>query len=238
MEKIFKKVNYSDYAGKFDESFMERMHTSHESIDVETMRANLYGFTFTEDYKVMKIPDEFSMDYWRDLEFKEFEEITANSDDVFDSNPIPFDVFEKGCEQYSPYNIESDDLYDEDCIEDLESIDCFDDSDCYCVSAQEQLLVDAINSTGDGKTPETALCVIDVFQEYEYIERMIRFMGKTVVKQSLFPGGIDCLELEDKDGNIEKIYFDVKRRFEVGYFRHRSSDPYIFIENDIPSDNK
>ena len=63
MEKIFKKVNYSDYAGKFDESIMERIHTSHESIDVETMRANLYGFTFTEDYKAMKIPDEFSMDY-------------------------------------------------------------------------------------------------------------------------------------------------------------------------------
>lgn len=33
---------------------------------------------------------------------------------------------------------------------------------------QERLLMEAIDSTGDGKSPETSLCVIDVHQEYEY----------------------------------------------------------------------
>ena len=27
---------------------------------------------------------------------------------------------------------------------------------------------------------------------------------------------IDCLELKDYDGRIEKVYFDISRRFEVG----------------------
>ena len=28
---------------------------------------------------------------------------------------------------------------------------------------------------------------------------------------------VDCLELKDYDGRIEKVYFDISRRFEVGY---------------------
>ena len=54
-----KKVNYADYEGKYDENIKEMMKTAPEEIDVETMRANLYGFTFTEDYADCKIPDEF-----------------------------------------------------------------------------------------------------------------------------------------------------------------------------------
>ena len=88
---------------------------------------------------------------------------------------------------------------------------------CYFfVSPQEELLLEAIDSTGDGKTPQTALCVIDVFQEYEYIDRVVEYCDKQVVEQSV-RDGIDCLKLKSFDGSIVKLYFDVKRRFEVGY---------------------
>jgi hypothetical protein len=147
---MMKKVNYSEYEGKYDESIKERLEKDPEIVDVETMRAFLYGYTFTKEYAKGEIPDEFSMDYW---------------------------------EEFSP---------------------------------QEKLILEAIDSTGDGKTPETALCVIDVHQEYEYIQRVVRLSVLQLVRQSVM-NGVDCLELKDYDGRIEKVYFDISRRFEVGY---------------------
>ena len=97
-----------------------------------------------------------------------------------------------------------------------------DDSPYYDVSPQEKLILEAIDSTGDGKTPETALCVIDVHQEYEYIQRVVRLSVLQLVKQSV-KNGIDCLVLEDYDGRIEKIYFDISRRFEVGYLNQSTT---------------
>ena len=38
---IIKKVNYSDYKDKYDESIKTQLETSPESIDIETMRENL-----------------------------------------------------------------------------------------------------------------------------------------------------------------------------------------------------
>lgn len=181
-----KKVNYADYEGKYDENIKEMMKTAPEEIDVETMRANLYGFTFTQDYADLKIPDEFSMDYWQDYN------IESNFGDMDDLDLSPIDE-------------ETDILYPEDA-----------EGPYYFVSPQEELLLKAIDSTGDGKTPQTALCVIDVFQEYEYINRVVEYCDKQVVEQSV-RDGIDCLKLKSFDGSIVKLYFDVKRRFEVGY---------------------
>ena len=59
MEKQFNKVNYSEYEGKYDEQIKEKMANAPKSINIETMRANLYGYTFTKEYADGKIPDEF-----------------------------------------------------------------------------------------------------------------------------------------------------------------------------------
>ena len=174
------KVNYSDYKDKYDENIIEIMKSSPESIDVETMRENLYGYTFTKGYAEGVIPDGLMMDYW--------EEYHTNKD----LDNLDFIGNQGLIEQ----DLRDDDYFD--------------------VSPQERLILEAIDSTGDGKTPQTALCVIDVHQEYEYIARVIRYFGLQLVKQSV-ANGIDCLELKDCDGHIEKVYFDMKRRFEVGY---------------------
>lgn len=180
MNDTIKKVNFSDYIDKYDENFKTKMETSPESIDIENMRTNLYGYTFTKEYADGKLADELSMDYWED------------------------------------YHLEKDDL-DLDFWEDPDSctIDAMYD-EYFDVSPQERLILQAIDSTGDGKTPETALCVIDVCQEYEYIKRADRFMGLQLVQQSVV-NGIDCLEFKDHRGDIEKVYFDISRRFEVGF---------------------
>ena len=187
MEKTFKKVNYSEYEGKYDEHMKERMEKEPESIDIETMRANLYGYTFTKEYADGEIPDELSMDYWEEYSFEN--ELIDDSVKTYQDSMLH--------EMEQP-------LHEEDL------------SPYFDVSPQEELLLKAIDSTGDGKTPETALWVIDVHQEYEYIHRVVRLSVLRLVKQSV-KDGVDCLELEDFDGSIEKVFFDISRRFEVGY---------------------
>ena len=183
--KVLKKVNYSEYEGKYNKSIKERLDKDPENVDVEMMRANLYGYTYTKEYAVGKIPNEFSMDYWEERH----EEIGLEN--------LNFEDFEM------PDNLDS-------LLEDM------DDSPYFDVSPQEKLILETIDSTGDGKTPETALCVIDVHQEYEYIQRVVRLSVLQLVKQSV-RNGIDCLELKNYDGRIEKVYFDISRRFDVGY---------------------
>ena len=187
MEKQFNKVNYSEYEGKYDEHLKEKMAKEPESIDIETMRANLYGYTFTKEYADGEIPDEFSMDYWEEYHFE---------NDLIDE-PIEIDLDSMLLEMEQPLG-----------KEDL--------SPYFDVSPQEELILKAIDSTGDGKTPETALCVIDVHQEYEYIQRVVRLFVSRLVEQSVV-NGIDCLTFENNRGGIEKVYFDISRRFEVGY---------------------
>ena len=187
MEKQFNKVNYSEYEGKYDEHMKEKMAKEPESIDIETMRANLYGYTFTKEYVDGEIPDEFSMDYWEEYHFE---------NDLIDE-PIEIDLDSMLHEMELPLREK-------------------DPSPYFDVSPQEELLLKAIDSTGDGKTPETALCVIDVHQEYEYIQRVVRLFVSRLVEQSVV-NGIDCLTFENNRGEIEKVYFDISRRFEVGY---------------------
>lgn len=187
MEKQFNKVNYSEYEGKYDEHLKEKMAKAPESIDIETMRANLYGYTFTKEYADGEIPDELSMDYWEEYHFE---------NDLIDK-PIEIDLDSMLHEMEQPLREK-------------------DPSPYFDVSPQEELLLKAIDSTGDGKTSETALCVIDVHQEYEYIQRVVRLFVLRLVEQSVV-NGIDCLTFENNRGGIEKVYFDISRRFEVGY---------------------
>ena len=81
---------------------------------------------------------------------------------------------------------------------------------------QERRLLEAIDITGDGMSRETALCVTDVGQEYEYIHRVSPYNFLEVVRQSV-EDGIDCLEFESNIYGVERLYFDIRRRFDVGY---------------------
>ena len=187
MEKQFDKVNYSEYEGKYDERIIEKLEKSPESIDIETMRANLYGYTFTKHYAEGVIPDELSMDYWEEYHFK----------NNLHDNSVNLDVMALIHDYETSIKDGTEKIY-------------------WHVSPQEKLILKAIDSTGDGKTEKTALCIINVHQEYEYLKRVIKYNGMCIVKQCV-SNGIDCLVLKDEDGTIEMVYFDISRRFEVGY---------------------
>ena len=64
--EMIKKLDYSEYEGRYDESVNDELTTSPENLSIETMREYLYGYTFTDDYVNGVFPDEMSMDYWRD----------------------------------------------------------------------------------------------------------------------------------------------------------------------------
>ncbi|MCQ2259107.1 MAG: DUF4919 domain-containing protein [Bacteroidaceae bacterium] len=165
MRKI-DKIDYSKYKDSYDEKVNEQLHHAPSDIELESMRAYIYGYTFTEGYAKGVFPDEMSMDYWSE----QLDELGEETE---------FDLYE---------------------VE----------------TKQERKLLEAIDSTGDGKTPETALCVISVGQEYEYLQRVFPYSILTVKQQS-FSNGIDCLEFEENAFGVERIFFDISRRFEVGY---------------------
>ena len=193
MEKKMKKVDYSEYKGLYDEGFKDVLLKSPVDVDLESTRAFLYGYTFTDNYAKCIIPDELSMDYW-----KEQYEPKFDSDNPFDFDFNAFEEIQREIE-----------------IEDMNGT-----ADMYDVdSVQEIRLLEAIDSTGDGATPETALCVSDVYQDYEYLHRVFPYSTLQVKGQELLMGGIDRLEFKDNVYGIECIYFDVRRRFEVGYNR-------------------
>jgi len=74
--------------------------------------------------------------------------------------------------------------------------------------------VDAIMSSGDGLSTKTAFTVIYVQDEYEMLEVLgFKFSGQ----QYLLQGGYDMLELEKNPYDIDALYFDVGRLFEVGF---------------------
>ena len=105
------KVIYSEYEGKYDESIKERLEKDPGSVDVEMMRANLYGYTYTKEYADGDIPDELSMDYWEErheemeLDNLNFEEIEMpdNLDSLLeDMDDSPY--FDVSPQEVNPWN--------------------------------------------------------------------------------------------------------------------------------------
>ncbi|MDL2312174.1 DUF4919 domain-containing protein [Bacteroidales bacterium OttesenSCG-928-B11] len=68
-------------------------------------------------------------------------------------------------------------------------------------------IIDALLSTGDGLTKETAIHVIAVSSEYDYL-----FMNNLSMKsQALVNGGFDVLYLQPNEDGLEEMWFDVSQ---------------------------
>lgn len=183
LNSFFTKVDFSLYENAYDKDVIQEWKAQKRMLDVENLRALMFGFTYTKEYAEGNLEDSLFMDYWRDRSYELDIELDPKTGK---DKPAQNDF----------------DLMHED--------------DYFVDTPQERLLMQTIDSTGDGKTPETALCVIDIHQEYEYIERKFPFFILKKVKQSVSKG-IDCLYFEENPYGIQCLYFDVKRRFEVGY---------------------
>jgi len=70
-------------------------------------------------------------------------------------------------------------------------------------------IVDALNSTGDGLSKETAIHVIAISNEYDYL-----FLNELSRKsQALVIGGFDVLELMPNEDGLEELWFDINQPF-------------------------
>ena len=70
-------------------------------------------------------------------------------------------------------------------------------------------IIDALSSTGYGLTKETAMHVIAVSSEYDYLF----FNDLSMRTQSLVNGGYDVLYLNPNDDGIEEMWFDVNQPY-------------------------
>lgn len=68
-------------------------------------------------------------------------------------------------------------------------------------------IVDALISTGDGLTKETAIHVIAVSSEYDYLF----FNNLSMRSQALMNGGYDVLYLQPNEDGLEEMWFDVNQ---------------------------
>ena len=101
-------------------------------------------------------------------------------------------------------------------IPDMFNMDYWDDLNLEYDSPQSELLGKVIESSGNGKTPDTAYCVIFVGNEYDFIERVYPYFLLERKRQSLIryeDKYIDCWEFEENDFGIDKVYFDVTALF-------------------------
>jgi len=183
LNNTFTKVDFNQYRDAYDKDVIQAWRRRVLELDIETLRALMYGFTFTKDYAEGNLEDSFFMDFWKDNSLE------------LDLEPESYDVI--------------DDLFEE-------AMNNVMDGNYMVDTPQERLLMQTIESTGDGKSPETAFCVIDVDQEYEYLNRKIPFCSLRITLQSEC-NGIDCLHFEKNPFEIDCIYFDISRRFQVGY---------------------
>ena len=152
-----------------------------------------------------------SLDFWRDSDrgICDFEADFP----CYDMNKMPNAVWDNMSDE--AFEV-IDDILDDILDEILDEIDSICDDNYYIDTLQERKILEAIDSTGDGISEETALCVTDVGHESEYISRVFPYNLLEVVRQSV-RNGIDCLEFKPNIYGVERIYFDISRRFDVGY---------------------
>lgn len=188
-----KKVDFSKYKDSYSKELLEKFLAGTE-LSTEHVRELMYGYTFTKEYAENSDDSNFSISHWYEVidkaERMQFGDI---ADDDNDTIPNPEDLDEMDDDEYDAIIDRASDIAD--------------------------MIFYAIYSTGDGKTPKTAFCIIDTYQEYEMLHRLF---GRDVriIRQSLLKNNIDCIEFKSTFCGSDQdftVYFDVSRRFEVGY---------------------
>jgi hypothetical protein len=229
MEK--RKVNFNEYKGKYNEAFLTTMRQSAANISVEAMREQMYGFATTKEYANGETPDEFFMDYWNEL-FANCQDDPDNA--VMDINLLEDPTYkpeENHSDEQNKKKVEAGILwllgkdngeYEEMVFEDLEKEiqnlrkgpkEALEPDYYWVDTLQERRILEAIDSTGDGKSSETALQVIDIHQEYEYMRRVYPYCDLKIERQAVQESGIDIFVFKPNIYGVSELYFDSGMRW-------------------------
>ncbi len=184
IEKAIKKKKSDLYYPKL----MQRYLASDTSMNLKEKRHVYYGYTFQPDYAPYSFSDlTDTINTLMDKDFQSPEEIQAIlnfSDSILKDDPFNFRAMSNQLYVY-------DKLYDRDGY--------------HKVIVKARILFDAILSTGDGLSKETAFYVAFTSHEYALLNMIgFEFGGK----QSLIEH-YDYLTLAENEEGVEGMYFDV-----------------------------
>lgn len=173
---------------------MPRFIAGDTTMSIEAKRHLYYGFRYQDNYSPYgnnEAEEEVKALFRKDsLSLQDFQEIMEISAKGLQENPFNFRLL----------NVR---LYAADTLSKSEEF--------RKVLAQYDIIVEAILSSGDGLTKETAYYVISVPHEYALLNALgFNFGGK----QSTYENRYDYLTLAENEYGIEGLYFDVSPSFD------------------------
>jgi len=189
-DKIKKEINKkrSDYYYK---KLFNRYLENDTNFTLSEKRHLYYGFAFQKEYSPYghsTYQDSLEVFYSKEhLNEKDFKTIVKYCQLILDE--YPFNLSALGDIRFAYFNLNNTKL------EMIYNYKYF-------------LIIDAILSSGDGLSEETAFSVIEVPHEYAILAVLeFNFGGE----QSLMTGGYDYLKLEENEYDIEGLYFEISR---------------------------
>jgi len=185
--QLIRQVTTNSKSPSYYPKLMERYVNSDSTLSLEDYRNLYYGFTLREDFVPYQTEKKQLFDIRRRLALsggdpKLCPEAIAIAQTMFDDNPFDIPALAVMAIAYLQLG----------------------DSVNYRLwSIKQQGLLDAISSSGDGETQESAIHVISVEHEYEILSRM----GLEVVKDSIIDNRTEYLKVKENAENIQGIYF-------------------------------
>lgn len=191
-KKIEKEIS-NKKSRYFYENLFERFMKSDTTFTSIENHYLYYGYSFNKNYNP----------YNRSEKFKDLDAVLS----VEDKNKIDFDKALKISEEIinaEPFNMRVYNvmLYILDNKKDKLYFDK--------IYFRMKCIIDAILKSGDGRTEETPLYVIEVSHEYDILNIIgFEYGGE----QSLSKSGLDYLKLKENKVNLKGLYFDVSPSF-------------------------
>jgi len=195
-KKIKKEIKKKKSAFYYPD-LLQRYHDLDTTLTVEDFRHLYYGYTFQKGYTPYGTPalQDSLINYLSRPELlrAEYEVAARIGGELLQANPFRLrETFITAVSYEMAGNLRMSGIY----------------FDLYAKQ------VDAIMSTGDGLSTNSAFVVIHIRDEYELLEILgFEFGGK----QYLLEGGYDMLELKENQYGIDALYFNVSRLLDMSF---------------------
>lgn len=167
---------------------MERYQKCDTTLTLEDYRTLYYGFAMREDFVPYQMPKIKLFDMRRKMrdpkaEATVFHDAIRLADELLDDNPFDISAIAIKAIAYLKLNDEDNHNF---------------------WDAKLSGILDAITSSGDGETPESAIYVICIEHEYEVLNRM----GLEIESVKHINNKVDYLKVKENTDEVEGLYFN------------------------------
>lgn len=168
---------------------LDRYNRADTTMTVEEKRHLYYGYALTNDYapfsRTQAEKDLYELLVQKNPGPKEFERVLEYTGTILKNYPYSLRI-----KDYRIY-----------CLKELERMD-----EAAKEMAQKEIIIDAVLSSGDGKTKESSIHIINPVNEYEFIDLIgFEYAGKEYLLENQF----DYLALNENSYDLPGMYFDV-----------------------------